>query len=179
MCFNESLEWQPCTERHWLHFSYNEPCVHLFATFIYTRVIYNRHRNIFPSRNDTHLPSPTHISSQEALSRIPLALNASVTNHTCCLPPSALVSHRWWPPNGFSLIINYHHPGHVSYRISPARSNLRVGLHTIVRTVMATKAPQLQRRVQGSNAGAYLRNRTGPLNCTWILMTKISNAPLT
>lgn len=131
-------------------------CVHIFATVIYTKVIYNRHRNIFPSRNDTHLPSPTYISSQGALSRIPLAVNDSVTNHMYCLPPSALVSQRWWPPNGFSLIINYHHPGHVSYRRSPARIELSSTHHCQNGKSMASKSPQLQRRVQGSNADACI-----------------------
>lgn len=145
MCFNESLVWQPCTERHWLHFPYNEACINIFATFSYTRVIYNRYRNIFPSRNDNHLLSPTCISSQEALSRIPLAVNTSVTNHTCCLPPSALVSHCWWPPNGFffslSMIINW-----TMSLTGLARWRLNFRAHSIVRKVNPRPSSHLNYR---------------------------------
>lgn len=151
MCFNESLVWQPCTERHWLHFPYNEPCcINIFATFSYTRVIYNRYRNIFPSRNDNHLPSPTCISSQKALSRIPLAVNTSVTNHTCCLPPSALVSHCWWPPNGFFFffIVHDHKLNHVSNRTGPVEIEPSSTQHCQKGKSMAFKSPQLQRRTR-------------------------------
>ncbi len=119
-------------------FPYNEACINIFATFSYTRVIYNRHRNIFPSRNDTHLPSPTCISSQQALSRIPLDVNASSQIIRAVYHQVFSFHIAGGLQMEFFFIVHDHKLSHVSYRTGPVE-DCKNGKS------MAFKSPQLQR----------------------------------
>ncbi len=133
MCFSESLVWQHCTERHWLHSHIMRP-----ASIYLSRSVTP---GSFTTATGTYFPAemtPTCISSQEALSRIPLDVNASSQIIRAVYHQVLSFHIAGGLQMEFFFIVHDHKLSHVSYRTGPVE-DCKNGKS------MAFKSPQLQR----------------------------------